>query len=163
MRALPGVRAAAPLLEVSAKASGPRGSESVELVGADASLSALGGALVRHTSLEPFAGFGAIVLPAPLAHKIGVSEVRRRSTFELNGRVAKAALYEQLHATQIGPLISSPIAVAPLAFAQEMSRRRAGVAQPHPRRARPRPRTRGARRPRPARGCRPPERRAREL
>ena len=45
VRATPGVRAAAPLLEASAKASGPRGSRSVELVGVDSSLTALGGAL----------------------------------------------------------------------------------------------------------------------
>jgi putative ABC transport system permease protein len=121
VRAIAGVRAAAPLLEASANATGPRGSESVELVGADASLSQLGGALVRHTALSPFAGIGAIVLPAPLAHKIGVTKFGDEATFQLNGRVAEAPLYEQLHARQIGPLIASPIAVAPLPFAQEMS------------------------------------------
>jgi putative ABC transport system permease protein len=121
VRATAGVRAAAPLLEASANATGPRGSESVELVGADASLSRLGGALVRHTALSPFAGIGAIVLPAPLAHKLGVTKFGDEATFQLNGRVAEAPLYEQLHARQIGPLIASPIAVAPLPFAQEMS------------------------------------------
>jgi putative ABC transport system permease protein len=121
VRAIPGVRAAAPLLEASTNAIGPRGSKSVELVGADSSLSQLGGALVRHTSLSPFAGIGAIVLPAPLARTIGVTKFGDEATFQLNGRVAEAPLYEQLHASQIGPLIASPIAVAPLAFAQEMS------------------------------------------
>jgi putative ABC transport system permease protein len=120
VRHIPGVRAAAPLVEFSANAVGPRGSESVELVGADGSLSTLGGSLVRHTNLTPFAGFGAVVLPAPLAHKIGVTKFGKEVTFELGGRVAQAALYTQLHAKQIGPLVSSPIAVAPLSFAQEM-------------------------------------------
>lgn len=121
VRAIEGVHAAAPLLEASANAIGPRSRESVELVGADASLSKLGGALVRHTSLSPFAGIGAIVLPSPLAQRIGVRKFGDEATFQLNGRVAEAPLYEQLHARQIGPLISSPIAIAPLAFAQEMS------------------------------------------
>jgi putative ABC transport system permease protein len=121
VRHIPGVRAAAPLLETSANAVGPKGRESVELVGADASLSELGGALVRHTQLTPFAGFGAIVLPAPLAHAIGVTKFGQEATFQLDGRVAQAPLYEQLHTKQIGPLISSPIAIAPLSFAQEMS------------------------------------------
>jgi putative ABC transport system permease protein len=121
VRAIPGVHAAAPLLEASANVLGPRGSESVELVGADPSLSRLGGALVRHTSLTPFAGIGAVVLPAPLARKIGVTKFGDEATFQLNGRVVEAPLYEQLRAKQIGPLISSPIAVAPLTFAQEMS------------------------------------------
>jgi putative ABC transport system permease protein len=121
VRHIPGVRAAAPLLEVSANIGGPKGRESVELVGADSSLSELGGALVRHTKLTPFAGFGAIVLPAPLARTIGITKFGQEATFQLNGRVAQAPLYEQLRAKQIGPLISSPIAVAPLSFAQEMS------------------------------------------
>jgi putative ABC transport system permease protein len=120
VRHTPGVRAAAPLVEFSANAIGPRGSESVELVGADASLSTLGGSLVRHTNLTPFAGFGAVVLPAPLAQKIGVTKFGKEVTFQLGGRVAQAPLYTQLHAKQIGPLVSSPIAVAPLSFAQEM-------------------------------------------
>jgi putative ABC transport system permease protein len=116
-----GVRAAAPLLEVSANAVGPQGSASVELVGADASLSELGGALVRHTQLTPFAGFGATVLPAPLARRIGVTKFGSEVTFQLGGRVAQAALYEQLHSKQIGPLVQSPIAVVPLSLAQEMT------------------------------------------
>ena len=121
VRAIGGVRAAAPLLEASANAIGPHGSESVELVGADSSLARLGGSLMRHTTLRPFAGIGAIALPAPLAKKIGVTKFGQEATFQLNGRVAEAPLYEQLHANQIGPLIASPIVVAPLSFAQEMS------------------------------------------
>ena len=44
VRQIAGVRVAAPLLEASANASGPQGSRSVELVGADSSLRKLGGA-----------------------------------------------------------------------------------------------------------------------
>jgi len=121
VRAIGGVALAAPLLEASANARGPKGSESVELVGADASLARLGGALVRHTRLEPFGGIGAVVLPAPLAHAIGVTKFGAEATFELYGRTARAPLYEQLHKNQIGPLVESPIAVAPLFFAQEMA------------------------------------------
>jgi putative ABC transport system permease protein len=121
VRALPGVRVAAPLLEVGAQASGPAGSEPVELVGADPSLAALGGTLVRKTNLTPFAGIEAVVLPAPVAHEIGVTKFGESVTFKLAGRVAEAGLYEQLHARQIGALISSPIAVAPLSVAQEMA------------------------------------------
>ena len=58
VRRLAGVRFAAPLLEASALASGPAGSESVELVGADQSLSALGGRFVPHGELTPFGGIG---------------------------------------------------------------------------------------------------------
>ncbi len=121
VRAIEGVRAAAPLLEASTQASGPHGSESVELVGVDSSLSRLEGSLVRHASPSSFAGVEVVALPAPLAHTLGVKKFGDEVTFRLNGRVAEAGLYEQLHAAQIGPLISSPIAVAPLAGTQEMS------------------------------------------
>jgi putative ABC transport system permease protein len=121
VRALPGVHTAAPLWEGSANIVGPRGGASVELVGADSSLSELGGTLVRHTELAPVAGVGAIVLPVPLAQRIGVTKFEQEATVEVDGHVAKAPLYEQLSARKIGPLVSSPIVVAPLAFAQEMS------------------------------------------
>ena len=121
IRHIPGVRAAAPLLELNANAIGPKGSESVEFVGADSSLSELGGSLVRNTKLNPVQGFGAVVLPSPLAHTLGVTKFGQEATFEVGGHVAQAALYEQLHAKQIGALIQSPIAVAPLSFAQEMA------------------------------------------
>jgi putative ABC transport system permease protein len=126
VRAIAGVRAAAPLLEASTQASGPRGSKSVELVGVDSSLTALGGSLVRHASPSSFAGVEVVALPAPLAHELGVSRFGDEITFRLNGRVAEAGLYERLHASQIGPLTSSPIAVAPLAASQEMTGARAG-------------------------------------
>ncbi|HWX45967.1 MAG TPA: FtsX-like permease family protein [Solirubrobacteraceae bacterium] len=121
VRHIPGMHAAAPLLEVSANAIGPKGHEAVELVGADGSLAKLGGSLVRNTQLSPVAGLGAVVLPAPLASKLGVTKFGQIATMQVAGVDSEAPLYEQLHAKQIGPLISSPIAVAPLEFVQEMS------------------------------------------
>jgi putative ABC transport system permease protein len=121
MRHMQGVRVAAPLLEVSANARGPKGSESVELVGADGALSELGGALVRKVALTPFAGVGAVVLPAPVATKIGVHKFGDVVNFEALGHSSEAALYARLTEKQIGPLISSPIAVGPLDYVQEAS------------------------------------------
>jgi putative ABC transport system permease protein len=129
VRELPGVRVAAPLLEASANAVGPRGSASVELIGADTSLTALGGALVRNTELTPFGDIGAVVLPAPLSRSIGVTKFGQEATLELAGRTAQAPLYAQLHEQQIGRLIASPIAVVPLSFAQEMTGLRARVSR----------------------------------
>jgi len=119
VRQIQGVRTAAPLLEGNANVVGPRGSRSVELIGADESLAQLGGTLVRHTRLTPFGGIGAIVLPAPLARSIGVTHFGEEATLQLGGNVSQAPLYAQLSARQIGPLIDSPIVVAPLSFAQE--------------------------------------------
>jgi putative ABC transport system permease protein len=121
VRQLSGVRIAAPLLEGGANLSGPRGSESVELVGAEESLSALGGKLVRHLALEPFGDFGAVVLPAPLARRIGVSRFGQEMTFQIAGRSTGAPLYEQLSARQIGGLSWSPVALVPLFYAQQLT------------------------------------------
>jgi putative ABC transport system permease protein len=121
VRHISGVRVAAPILEAGALAGGPRGSESVELIGADASLSKLGGALVRRTALSPFGGIGSVVLPAPLAHTIGVTSFGEEATFQLAGRSEQVPLYAQLSRRQIGPLISSPVAIAPLATAQQLA------------------------------------------
>ncbi len=119
VRRLPGVHVAAPILEAGADAIGPRGSESIELIGADKSLSLLGGSLVRNTALSPFGGIGAVVLPAPLAGAIGVTEFGQEVELQTAGRVEYAPLYAQLHREQIGALVASPVALAPLSFAQE--------------------------------------------
>jgi putative ABC transport system permease protein len=121
VRHIAGVRVAAPLLEANANAIGPHGARSVELVGTDESLKRLGGALVRHTHLAEFGGVGAILLPAPLARSIGVTRFEAMATLEIDGRVSHAPLYDQLYAKQIGPLIDSPVVVAPLFYAQEMA------------------------------------------
>jgi putative ABC transport system permease protein len=121
VRAIPGVRVAAPVLEAGAQASGPRGSASVQLIGADASLSELGGALVRGTDLRPFGDIGAVVLPAPLARRLGARKFGQEVDFTLDGRTAEAPLYSQLHAGQVGALIDSAVAIVPLSLAQEMT------------------------------------------
>jgi putative ABC transport system permease protein len=121
VRHLQGVRLAAGLIEATANAVGPQGSESVELVGADSSLTQLGGALVKRAALTPFAGLGAVVLPAPVSKQIGVTKFGKMVTFQVGGESSEAALFAQLHEKQIGALIDSPIALAPLEYAQELT------------------------------------------
>jgi hypothetical protein len=93
----------------------------VKLIGADKHLSLLGGTLVRDTALAPFGGIGAIVLPAPLAKTIGVSRFGQEVHLQLAGRSAEQPLYAELSRRQIGPLVDSPIALAPLSSVQQMS------------------------------------------
>jgi putative ABC transport system permease protein len=122
VRAIGGVHIAAPVLEAGANAVGPTGHRaSVQLIGADASLSRLGGALVGHTDLRPFAGVGAVVLPAPVARAIGVSAFGQEVHFQLAGRATELPLYSQLRQSQVGPLAASALAIVPLASAQEMT------------------------------------------
>ncbi len=143
VRHISGVRLAAPLLEANADALGPRGSRSVELIGADESLTQLGGTLVRHTKLAPFGGIGAIVMPGPLARAHRRDQVRRRSDArDRRSRQPGAALQ-----TAFGPRNR--------AFARHADRRRPAVLRPgngwpsgprhaHPRHAEPGSRAGGA-------------------
>ncbi len=121
VRAIPGVRVAAPLLEAQAEAIGPRGRESIQLIGADPSLARLGGRLVRHTSLTPFGEIGAVVLPSPLAHKLGVTKFGQEVTLQLDGHTVEVPLYAQLRESQIGPLVGSPLAISQLSYTQQMT------------------------------------------
>jgi putative ABC transport system permease protein len=125
VRHLAGVKLAAPLLEANANMLGPKGGRSVELIGADQSLKQLGGSLVRNTKLAPFGGIGAIVMPAPLARAVGVTKFGAEATLQIGGHVGQAPLYKQLSARDVGPLIDTPIVVAPLSFAQELAGSRA--------------------------------------
>ncbi len=121
VRRIDGVHVAAPVLESGANAIGPRGRESVELIGADSSLRELGGTLVRNTELAPFGGIGAVVLPAPLARSLGVEKFGQEVTLQVAGHTEQAPLYSVLHAKQIGSLTGSPVVVAPLSYVQELT------------------------------------------
>jgi putative ABC transport system permease protein len=121
VRAIPGVRVAAPVLEAGANAIGPTGTASVQLIGADKSLSQLGGTLVHGAELRPFGDIGAVVLPAPLAQAIGARKFGQEIFFQLDGHTAEAPFYSQLQASQIGPLTANAVAIVPLSLAQEMT------------------------------------------
>ncbi|MHB8240641.1 MAG: FtsX-like permease family protein [Solirubrobacteraceae bacterium] len=129
VRHIPGVRVAAPIVEAGAEVSGPRASESVELIGADASLSKLGGVLVHRTALSPFGDVGAVVLPAPLGQKLGVMKFGEEVKLQVAGRSEYAPLYALLHRREIGSLVASPVALAPLSFVQERTARPARVSR----------------------------------
>ncbi len=129
VRELPGVRVAAPVLEAGANAAGPNGSEAVELIGADSSLSGLGGTLVHDAALRPFGGIGAVVLSAALSRRIGVTKFGQEVIFELGGHTAEAPLYKRPHEHQTGPLAAGAVAIVPLPFAQEMTRLGARVSR----------------------------------
>jgi putative ABC transport system permease protein len=121
VRQIPGVRVAAPVLETEANAIGPRGSASVELIGAEKTLAKLDGTLVRNTALTPFQGIGAVVLPAPLGHTIGVDGFGQEVHLQLAGHATEEPLYALLEKRQIGALVSSPVALVPLSTLQEIS------------------------------------------
>jgi putative ABC transport system permease protein len=136
---LPGVRASAPLLDAHVNLRGRDGIRTVDLLGGDRRLAALGGALVQELGSSHLHLTDAIALPAPLAKALGASanDDVRLDTGAATLRVPVATVLGQ---DQIGALVNSPIALAPLAYAQRISGLRGRVTRvlvaPRPGRAR---------------------------
>jgi putative ABC transport system permease protein len=117
---LPGVRSAAPVLEVQANVIGPTGQQAVYLIGADPSFVHLGGPLLRHFSAAALARQHAVALPAPTAQQIGVGDLQP-VTLQIGARARTVLVGLTLQASNIGPLIYSPLVLAPLAYAQRIA------------------------------------------
>jgi putative ABC transport system permease protein len=117
---LPGVLTAVPILDTQASLIGPTGRTSIELIGVDPRFAHLGGQLVRHVSARALSHQRAIALPAPLARKIGVGALQAVS-IQLGAGERRTLVGIVLQQSDIGALVHSPVAVAPLAYAQKLA------------------------------------------
>jgi putative ABC transport system permease protein len=120
VQALPGVRSAAPLLEAQANVLGPRGAQSVDLVGADPRFVHLGGALLRHFNASALARQHALALPLPVAQQIGANSLQVIK-LQVGASSMPALVGITLQESDIGALVHSPVALAPLAYAQQLT------------------------------------------
>ncbi len=120
VQSLPGVRAAEPVLDVHANVIGPNGQRAVDLIGADPRFARLGGALLRHFTAAQLIRQQALALPAPLAQSLGLLSLQP-VTMQIGAREVNGFLGAELLASDIGPLIGSPVAIAPLAYAQRLT------------------------------------------
>ncbi|HEX4806441.1 MAG TPA: FtsX-like permease family protein [Conexibacter sp.] len=117
---LSGVQAAAPVLEVQANVIGPRGSRSVEFVGGDPRFARLGGVLLRHFTAAQLSQQQALALPAPMADALDLS-LGDSVRLQVGTRTVAVPLGAELQQHDIGALVHSPVAIAPLPFAQRVS------------------------------------------
>jgi putative ABC transport system permease protein len=122
----PGVRSAAPVLETYATVTGPKGERPVVLVGADPRFARLGGPLLRRFTATELAEQEALALPAPIAAQVG-SGFGQRVTLDIAGVRHVAPIGAQLSSDDIGSLVNNPIALAPLAYAQQLAGMRGRV------------------------------------
>ncbi len=125
VRGLPGVLGAAPVLEVRATVIGPRGRSAVDLIASDprdvlANHRSVGGSLLQHFSAAQLASLRVLALPAPVAAQIGVDALQTVG-LEIGASRLTALMGAKLDAGNIGALVHSPVAIAPLAYAQEVS------------------------------------------
>lgn len=128
VQALPGVRSAAPVLQVQVNVLGPRGSQPVTLLGADPRFVRLGGTLLRHFSASALARQRAIALPAPIAREIGASSLQL-VRLQVGASAVPALLGITLQSSDIGALAYSPVALAPLAYAQRLTGMRGRISR----------------------------------
>jgi putative ABC transport system permease protein len=121
VRALPGVHAAVPVLEHEASVIGPTGrQQAVDLIATDPRYVHLAGPLLRHLSSQQLAGQRALALPAPVASAIGASSLEPIKV-QIGASVVPSLLATILQSSEIGPLVHSPVALAPLAYAQRLT------------------------------------------
>jgi putative ABC transport system permease protein len=120
-----GVAGAAPVVEVRANIVGPRGRRSVLLVGGDPRFARVGGPLVRPfaaadpETAEMISQSRLIAYPAPIASSLGIA-VGTPIHVETDAQTLEVPLGVQLQERDIGTLVDSPIAMAPLPYAQEI-------------------------------------------
>lgn len=117
---IPGVARTAPVIEVRLALRGPRGLRTVVLIGGDRRLVELGGSLLREFSSPHLRLSRAIALPAPLADALGI-RVDEMAHVGIGARSRPVPLATVLSNEEIGPLVDSPVALAPLALAQQLS------------------------------------------
>jgi putative ABC transport system permease protein len=117
---LPGVQVAAPVLERSVNVLGPGGTESVDLIGVNASFIQLKGKLLAGVSTTQLTGEPGVALPQPIAERIGVKSLQPVTLLVGDKRV-RTIVALVLGASDIGVGVDSPIAILPLGEAQQMA------------------------------------------
>ncbi|HEY8304098.1 MAG TPA: ABC transporter permease [Solirubrobacteraceae bacterium] len=120
IKRLPGVEVAAPVLERSVNVVGPKGEETVDLIGVDASIVKLKGQLLARVSAEQLYRQKGLALPAPAAAKIGVKSLEPL-TVQVGAKNIRTLLAVVLEVADLGPGVSSPVAIMPLVQAQQLA------------------------------------------
>src|SRR6204780_4411575 len=120
VRRLSAVKVAWPVLEQQANVIGPRGERAVDLIGTDPRFANLGGSLLRRFSAEQLAAQRAIALPEPLAEAMGAGPLQTIK-LQIGAKVVTTLLAATLKQRDISRLVHSPVALAPVAYAQQVA------------------------------------------
>jgi putative ABC transport system permease protein len=117
---LPGVRRAAPVLQLPGNLVGPKGERGVTLFGADPRIVQLRGNLLKGFSSEDAAQQETVVIPTPTARAIGVG-VGDDVHVQLAGHTVTVPAVVADH-DQVGALVDTSLALAPLIYVQKLAR-----------------------------------------
>ncbi len=117
---LPGVSHILPVLEAQASVVGPHGHASVVLIGADPRFAHAGGPLLKRFSAAQLVSVRALALPHPLARSLGVGPLEPVH-LEIGATVVTAVVAATLEEADIGGLVSSPIVLTSIPYAQKLT------------------------------------------
>jgi putative ABC transport system permease protein len=126
VRRLPGVLAAAPVLQRSVNVIGPSGEESVDLVGVGPSFVLLDGQLLKRVGTALLSKQQGLALPASVAQQIGAGPLQSLHV-QVGSRSAQTLVAVILQASDIGELVNSPLAIAPLELAQSLAKMKGSI------------------------------------
>jgi putative ABC transport system permease protein len=119
---LPGVQVATPILRENATIVGPKGRESIQIVGVTPRLVALGSAATQNLGSGALLIAGGVGLPTAVAHTIG-AQMSRPVTLMANGQVHTLKVRAVLGSQTIASVAASPVAIALLPIAQRLAGR----------------------------------------
>jgi putative ABC transport system permease protein len=125
---LPGVKVAAPLLRENAMILGPKGRQSIQLVGLAPSQVALKGTATLNLAAGSGLLAGGLGLPSSVAGQIGAN-ASEDVTLIANGKSHRVDVRAVLGSQAVGPIAYSPIAVALLPVAQRLAGEHGRVTQ----------------------------------
>jgi putative ABC transport system permease protein len=124
---LPGVWVASPLLRENTTIIGPRGSESIQLIGVTSSQLRLSPAATSNLgSSAPFLISSGIGLPSSVAKSVGV-RADQTVTLRSDGLLHRVHVSTVLGSQTIGAVAASPVAIALLPRAQQLTGKRGRV------------------------------------
>jgi putative ABC transport system permease protein len=120
-RRISGVATALPVLDQQASLIGRGGVQrSVDLIGTDPRFAHFAGTLLRRFSAAQLAAQRAIALPAPLAQELGAGPLETIK-LQIGASVVPTLVGATLGKADIGDLVNSPVALAPVAYAQAIT------------------------------------------
>jgi putative ABC transport system permease protein len=120
VRGTPGVQVALPIFDRQVNVIGPRSERSVDLIGVEPNSVRASGPLLRRFSSQQITKLKVIALPAPVASEIGVRSLESLR-LQTGSSFVKTFLGTTLGEGDIGGLVNSPIAVAPIGYAQRLA------------------------------------------
>lgn len=120
IEAMPGVSAAAPVLQRNISIVGRGGHASVALIGLNPRFLALNKNIFVHVDTTEVSAQRGIALPAPIAHAIGVGPLQP-VVAQVGDRSVRTHVSLVLQQSDVGALIDSQIAISPLGYAQQLT------------------------------------------